>query len=162
MPYRIRAGEFVLEADSYDEFRSILIMLEIIPGTKPPKTLRSNITATTFTSTARLEGAISPSLEENLEKFYLRILKNPNSSMFRILKTLQANPNGLADAKLRESLGLQGQGLGGTMSGLSKRAELYGLILYKDILLKEAQDGSIRFRLTDSMRKILESKEQPK
>jgi len=164
MPYRIRSGEFIMEADSYDEFRSILIMLGIIPGTRPPKILRGSITPKTPPPAPKSEGITLPSasLDEKLEKFYQRILINSNSSMFRTIKTLQANPSGLADAKLRESLGLHGQGLGGTMAGLSKKAELCGLSLYLDVLLKEDEGGSLRYRLTDSMRKLIETREKTK
>jgi hypothetical protein len=71
---------------------------------------------------------------------------------------LATKSSGLTDVELREALNAERSALGGILGGISRKAEANGLSP-QDIYVKEDEDGSFRYRLTDTMREFMESKE---
>jgi hypothetical protein len=149
MAYRIRANNFIMEADSPEEYRNILAILGIIPESQT-KESAGNI----------LMRYSDLSMEEKLQKFYDSVVNNP-AQMLKTINALAPHPHGLTDRALRETLRLQSNSaLAGIMAGISKRAEKTGLT-HQDIIIKEesGEDGSLyRYRLTETMRVFMESK----
>lgn len=150
MAYRVRADDFIIEADSLEEFRSILAILGIISESKPQS--RGAIWT---------EKLIGLPTAGKLKKFYDSVIAT-KGLMLKTIEALMPQPNGLNDLELREILRLQtNSALAGIMAGISKRAEKMGLT-HQDIIIKEETDrtngSKYRYRLTETMRDFMESK----
>jgi len=144
MAYRVRAKDFILEADTLEEYRTILGLLGIIPE-KPgqkisvvPEGLREH----------------PSTIEAKLEKFYIDV-SGASAPGLATLKALEASSNGLTDVELRAILKVERPALGGILGGLSKRAKANQLT-FEDIILKGQEGGSVRYRLTDTMKRVVE------
>jgi hypothetical protein len=149
MSYRVKANGYVMEADSLEEYRSILAILGIIDESQTqPRAPASD----------RFAGL---SKEEKLQKFYDSVVNNPGQ-MLKALNALAPHPHGLTDRAVRETLRLQSNSaLAGIMAGISKRAEKAGLT-HQNIIIKEEsgeEDSLYRYRLTETMREFMESRE---
>lgn len=150
MSYRVKANGYTMEADSLEEYRSILALLGIISESHG----QSKVAASVKFADLSVKG--------KLEKFYDSVLSNPGQ-MLKVLRAIRLKPDGLTDLELKEILKLQkNAALPGIMAGISKRAEKVGLT-HQDILIKEVPGGEggalYRYKLTEAMKELMEIKE---
>ncbi len=142
MAYRVKAKDFILEGDTLEEYKTILGILGIIPE-KPGHKI-----------------SVVPerlSIEAKLEKLFIDAA-GASAPGLATLRALETNPTGLTDVELREVLKVERSALGGILGGLSKRARANELT-FEDIILKGEKGGKIRYRLTEAMKKVMESKQ---
>jgi hypothetical protein len=143
MPFRIRARDVVIEADSDRELRAVLAILGVLPSAGTP---------------GHPHTLASPTSKDKLLRFYSYLGEGYQS---QVIRALAESTVGLTDIELRNTLGFENNmKLAGVMSGLSKNAKSAGLS-YGEIIEKQptdGRDGSLYlYRLTAGVREIMPS-----
>ena len=146
----IRNG-MVIRVSNAEELRLVLSALDTTGGRVPRKA----------ESTGKLGHAKpSPSSPITLLQFF-HALDN-TKVYYGMLLALEMTPEGMSDEELQKKLKIeQGQKLGGSIGGLSKRAERRGLKLSDMVTITEDTKNGVtkrHYALTDKMREVMGAK----